>query len=255
MAVHLLAYQASLVLNTPTTMAGLVDAAITRSATSALYILPKRMQCLAGVGMSAGMQRVQLSSPSLRQTNIPYFRPVIQSLRPTSGALVCWLADQPLWLPELEELGPIATTNTNPGPEPGTFLLWLADQILPVPPGDILTARATATFAAVANSWTMGSFTFEQSLPNGLYALVGSEHISTTAIAHRWSVPGQLFRPGFLSHQAIGDLQDFRLLTRRLGSCGTFFNTSPPQLEVLCTAADASHEIYLQLVKLSGGGM
>jgi len=252
MPVHLLAYQGSLVLNTATTMSGLVDPVITRSATSSLYILPQRLQALAGIGMSAGLQRIQLSSPTLRQVNIPYFRPVIQSLRPTSGAQICALFDQPLMLPALEELGPIATTNTNPGPETGTFLLWVADQVLPVPPGDILTARATATFAATANTWSLGSFTFEQSLPNGLYALVGSEHVSTTAIAHRWAFPNQLFRPGSMSHQGIGDEQDFRLLTRRLGNYGNFLNTAPPQIEVLCTAADNSHEIYMQLVKLSG---
>lgn len=251
MPFHLLAYTGSLtVAASPVTMTGLVDPVITRSATSSLYILPKRLQALAGVGMSTTLQRVQLSSPTLRQVNIPYFRPPIQSTAPTDNAQICWLGDQPLMLPELEELGPLATISAA-GPETGWFLLWVADSVLPIPPGPILTARATATFAAVAGQWTLGTFNFEQALPSGTYALVGSECISATAVAHRWAFPQQLFRPGSLGHQAIDDIQDWRLATRRLGTYGTFLNTAPPMLEVLCTAADAAHEIYMQLIPTS----
>ncbi len=153
-------------------------------------------------------------------------------------------------LPALEELQPSAVDDTNPGPTTGWFLMWLANALVPIPMGDILTARATATFAATANVWTLGTFTLETALPSGLYALVGSEHISATAIAHRFQIPNQVARPGALSHQANADLQDFRLLTRRLGEYGRFLNTAPPQIEVLCTGADASHEIYLQLIKI-----
>jgi hypothetical protein len=247
---HLAAYQGSLVLNTPTQMTGLVDSVLTRSATSALYIFQQEMKLLAAVGMSVGMQRLYISSPTLRQINLPYLRPIIQAVKPASNSQVAWFADQPLTLPAQEEIGPVATTNTDPGPETGTALMWLADRVDPIPPGDILTARATASFAAVANQWTLGSITFDTSLPPGLYALVGSEHISATAIAHRWQIPNQLWRPGSLSHQSVADLQDWRLLTRRLGAFGQFYNTAPPQLEILCTNTDASHEMYLQLVRM-----
>lgn len=247
---HLAAYQGSLVLNTETAMTGLVDAVLTRSATSALYVFQQQMKLLAAVGMSVGMTRVYMSSPSLRQINLPYMRPIIAAVKPASGSEICWLADQPLTLPAFEEIGPVAVSTTNPGPETGTLLAWLGDMIQPIPPGDILTARGTASFAAVANTWTLGSFTLDTSLPPGVYALVGSEHISATAIAHRWQIPGQLWRPGSMSHQATSDRQDWRLATRRLGMYGSFQNTAPPQLEVLCTSTDASHEVYLQLVRM-----
>jgi hypothetical protein len=247
---HLAAYTGSLVLNTETNMSGLVDAALTRSATSSVYVLQKRMMLLAGVFMSVGMVRGRLQSPSLRQINPPYLHPIIRAAIPASNSQVAWFIDQPLLLPALEEITPSAVSNTNPGPETGFCLLWLAEQVRPIPPGDILTCRATATFAATANVWTLGSFTLETALPSGAYALVGSEHISATAIAHRFQIPSQVYRPGNLSHQANADLQDVRLQSRRLGNYGNFLNTAPPQLEVLCTGADASHEIYLQLVKI-----
>lgn len=247
---HLLAYTGSLVLNTETNMTGLVDSVVTRSATSAVYILQHPMKAFAGVFISAGMVRGRLQSPTLRQVNTPYFRPIIRAARPASNDYVCWLGDQPLNLPALEELQPSAVDDTNPGPTTGWFLLWVADQMTPIAIGDILTARATATFAATANTWTLGTFTLETALPSGAYALVGSEHVSATAIAHRFQIPGQVYRPGALSHQANADKQDLRLLTRRAGEYGRFLNTAPPQIEVLCTGADASHEIYLQLVKI-----
>lgn len=252
MPMHLLAYAGSVTAATsPVTLPGLVDPVVTRSQTSGLYILQQRLQAIAGLGMSAGMARVQLSSPTLRQINIPYFRPINVGALPNANGQVCWMGDQPLMLPAMEELGPLFTTVTALA-EDAFFLLWVADSVTPVPPGPILTARATATFTAVAGQWTLGNFTMEQALPTGSYALVGSECISTTGIAHRFAIFNQVFRPGSLSHQAAGDLTDMRLLSRRLGTYGTFNNTSIPQIEVLCGAADTAHEIYLHLVPTSG---
>lgn len=249
---HLAAYTASATLAAnPNTMTGLVDPVLTRSATSALYILAKRMQLIWALGISTSIARVQLSSPTLRQVNMPYIRPINVGARPVSFIQPAWYGDQPLWLPALEEVGPLETI-TAAGPETSWFVLAMTEGLMPIPTGPVITARATATFAATAGLWTLGSFTFETALPSGNYALVGSEHISATAVAHRWAIPNQLYRPGSLSHQANGDVQDFRLMTRRMGLWGTFLNTAPPQLEVLCTGADAAHEIYMQLIPISG---
>lgn len=249
---HLLAYSGSVAQTADTQLSGLVDPVITRSQTSGLYILQHRLQLLAALGMSATANRVKLSSPTLRQVNIPYMRPILAAARPNSGAQVCWMGDQPLHLPASEEIGPLFTSDLGAGSETAYFLAWVADSIVSIPSGPILTARATATTAATAGAWSLMNITLEQSLPNGNYMLVGSEHYSTTAIAHRWALFNQIFRPGSLSHQAVGDQQDWRLMTRRLGSYGIFNNVTVPQVEVLCTAADATHTFYLQLIPLSG---
>lgn len=201
--------------------------------------------------MSTSIARVNLTSPTLRQITNPYFRPIILSARPASNSQIAWFGDQPFMLPALEELGPTITV-TAAGPETSWFLLWLAEQIVPVPPGPIIKIRLTSVTAAGVGVWTMIQSTFETILPSGGYAVVGMEHISATGVAARLAFPNQLYRPGTMSHQAAGDIQDWRLMTRRLGSYGNFLNTAPPQVEVLCTAADAAHEVYLDVVPLTG---
>jgi hypothetical protein len=248
MPFHLLAYGAASVANTMTNLAGLVDQVMTRAQTSNAYLLPVKMQLMCAVGMGATLSRIQVTSPTLRQVNVLNIRPPIPALQPASGSLVHWLGEQPLMLPALEEIQPAALDTAA---ERVTFLMWVADQLLPVPPGPIMTIRATSTTAAVANTWTLLAMTLDNALPAGQYALVGSQVISTTGIAHRFQIPGQLLRPGVMSHQLLSDIQDFRLATRRLGAYGNFVQTALPQCEVLCTAADASHEIYLDIVPLN----
>lgn len=249
---HLLAYSGSVATTADTQLTGLVDPVITRSQTSGLYILQQRLMLLAALGMSPTANRVKLSSPTLRQVNIPYMRPILAAQRPDERCGLAWFADQPFMLPALEELGPLFTSDVNPGPETAYFLAWIADSIQPIPAGPVITVRATSSSAATAGAWTLMNITLEQSLPNGNYALVGTEHYSTTAIAHRWALFNQVFRPGMISQQTVGAQQDFRLTTRRLGLLGTFNNTTIPQAEVLCTAADASHTFYMQIIPISG---
>jgi hypothetical protein len=246
---HLAAYAGNKGAVVDDSVPGVVDPALSRSATSNLYIFQQKLQLLAGVAMSATMARCKLSSPTLRQINTFYLRPTIAAQIPASLAIVDWYGDQPVMLPSLEEVGPLIT-NTSAANEQTTVLIWIATSVDPVPPGQIIHARATSTTAAVANTWTTMSFTLEQSLPTGTYAIVGSEHISAHGIAHRVVFPNMIFRPGSLSHQSVNDIQDIRLLTRRLGSYGTFVNTAPPLVDVFCSAADASHEFYFQLVPI-----
>lgn len=245
---HLLAYAGLSVANTMTNVPGLVDQVITRSQSSLVYLLPKPMQLLAAVGMGATLSRTQLTSPTLRQVNIMNFPTPIPALAPVSGSLVYWLGDQPPTMPALEELQP-AVLDT--AAEVCTVLMWLTDQIMPVPPGPILTIHGTSTSTAVAGAWTLLQMQLDNALPAGNYALVGSRMVSATGVAHRWQIPNQLFRPGSLSHQALSDIGDWRLDTRRQGSFGNFVQTALPQPEVLCTAADAVHDIMLDIVPLS----
>lgn len=248
---HLAAYFLATSAAGDNNLAGLVDPVLTRSATSNLYIFQEPQQLVAAVPISLTQTRVKLSSPTLRQINFPFLRPIVQSTLPTADRNPVWFADQPLRLPALEEIGPV-TTITAAGPEPSFCLLWITRGLQPAPAGQPITVRATASTAAVANAWTLMSFTLDQSLPPGTYAVVGSECISTTGVAHRLAFPNQLVRPGSLSQNAIGNEQNWRFMSRRLGLYGSFLNTAPPLLEVLCTAADASHELYLTLVPTSG---
>jgi hypothetical protein len=248
---HLAAYQATIDNTANTQLAGLVDPVLSRSVSSSAYIFQDKYKCVAGVYIGTTAERAMLVSPTLRQVNPPFFRPIIAAAKPASLSELAWYADQPFTIPALEEVAPQVTSGTA-GTELATFLLWVTQGLVPIPAGQIYTARATATITAVPNAWTLGSFTLDQSLPSGNYAVVGAECIGTTILGFRLVFPNQLFRPGAIGHAAVGDINDWRLQTRRLGVWGQFLNTAPPQLEILCTAADTAQELYLQLIPMSG---
>lgn len=248
---HLAAYGATVDATANTALAGLVDPVLSRSASSSAYIFQERYQLVASTYIGTTALRARLNSPTLRQINPPFIRPIIAAAKPATLSELAWWADQPLKLPALEEVAPEVTSGTG-GTERATVLIWITQGLIPPPAGQIITVRATAAITAVANVWTLGSFTLDQSLPSGNYAIVGAECIGTTVLGFRFAIPGQLFRPGNIGQSAVGSVMDMRMMTRRLGVWGTFLNTAPPMIELLCTAADTSQEIYLQLVPISG---
>lgn len=248
---HLACYAGSVDATANTQLAGVVDPVLSRSVTSNAYIFQEKYKCVAGVYIGTTALRARLNSPTLRQVNPPFFRPTIAAAKPASLSEIAWFADQPFTIPALEEVAPEVTSGTG-ATERATFLLWITQGLVPPPPGQIYTARATAAITAVANTWTLGSFTLDQSLPSGNYALVGAECISTTCLGFRFAFPNQLFRPGSIGQSAVGSVMDWRLQTRRLGTWGTFVNTAPPLIELFCTAGDTAQEIYLQLIPISG---
>lgn len=248
---HLAALTATL----PTAVANVAftavqDDIITRSPVTGAFMLPEDMMLFAATAMSANMNRTRFSSASLRQINQPHIRPVIRSAAPRDLERVAQYLDQPWRLKANEELTLEGTSDIGAASELGIALLWFGKGINPVPPGDIITARATATTAAVVNTWTSLGMTLDQTLPPGVYALVGSECISTTGIAHRWIIPNQFLRPGFLSGTAIGNRGQWEMMQRYFGVLGQFVNTVLPIPQVLCTAADAAHTLFLQLIKV-----
>lgn len=248
MPIHLAAYSGATVANAMTNLPGLVDQVLTRSQSSGVYILQNPMRLLAALGLGATIERAQVVSPTLRQVNTMNFMPLNAGVSPLDQVELSWWGDQPPMLPALEEIQPAVLDSAV---ENATFLAWLADMVLPIPAGPILEIHATSTTAAAAGAWTILTYLLDQALPAGMYALVGSKHISATAIAHRWQIPGQVYRPGALSQTAVTDRTDWRLATRRLGAFGQFVQTALPQPEVLCVAADAVHELFMQIVPMN----
>lgn len=231
-------------------MTAIQDDIITRSATTGAFILPEDMMLFGCQAMSATLNRVRFSSASLRQINQPHIRPIIRSALPRDLERIQVFLDQPFRLKANEELTLEATSDLAVGAETAFAILWFGVELAPIPPGDIITARCTAVATHVAAAWTTIAFTQDQTLPPGRYALVGSECISTTGIAHRWIIPNQFYRPGVLSGTAIGNRGVEIQNNRRFGSFGTFLNTALPQLQVLSSAADTADTIYMQLVKV-----
>lgn len=213
------------------------------------FLMPQDLFLAAAMCMSATIIRAWLGSASLRQITQPNIRPVIAGALPGNIPNSMWQPDAPLRIPQGDEL--VLKATANPGTtEQLTALFWLSLGLDPVPNGDLICARCTSTTAAVANKWTSIVYTFDQNIPPGRYALVGSEHISTNGIAHRFIIPNQVWRPGAVSGATATYQPHLLFQTRRLGKYGEFQNTVPPIVQVLCNAADAVHTLFLYIVKV-----
>ena len=216
------------------------------------HLIPyKDLMLLYAYSSGLGLVRSRLTSPKLRQITQPQIRPINKALLPAGNPNVAWYLANYLVCRGQEELANQQTTDATAGPNNNYTVVSLSDKLDPIPAGDILTIRATSTSTAVASAWTLVSYTLDDALPTGTYAMISSECISTTSIAHRWTYDGQFLRPGFLGQAADSTRVFDGQYNGRFGSMGRFRNQSLPRLEVLCNAADASFEIFAQVVQVS----
>lgn len=193
--------------------------------------------------------RGRLDSPTLRINGQPYILPVNVGVTPVDRGKYMDLIGTPLGLPSREEIAFQGTAN--PGTtELATALLWLQYSREPVSPGKVYWVRATSTTAAVSQAWTNLALTFDSALPSGYWAVVGSEHQSTNAIAHRLIFPGKVYRPGFTSRTAEGNLSPHWNYDGSFGELGRFVNDNPFQVEALVNGTDAAHVFYFGLVQV-----
>jgi hypothetical protein len=245
---HLSAFFVSISTTADTDVPAVVDDILTIQNNH--FVLQRPYQLLAGAAMSATISRAKLASPSMRQIASPYIRPLILAAKPPTNPNIWLLDHNPFIIPPFEEVQMQGTSAIAMGNENFTGLIWLADNITPLPIGNIIPLRITSTTAAVANAWTSIALTFTDTLPSGVYAMVFSEHRSANGIAHRWIFSNQLERPGFMSMTNLTDRLPYAQAKGQFGVMGRFRSNDLPRLQVMCNAADASHEVYAHIVRV-----
>lgn len=244
---HLLVYTASIAQNVDVDVSALADSIFVIQNG---HFLPQRDFNLIFAGAaSANMNRARIISSSLRQYTTPYIRPVSSAAGWGFPQRVYDLFATPLLLRALEEIQ-VNAVQTGAAAEQVWIGLGLETQRTPRPPGQIFTMRGTSTTAAAANTWTQIAVTWQDVLPAGLYALCGLEVSSANARFARAILEGQVWRPGSFSIQAVGNGNHERFKLGGLGEWGRFNSWAMPNIEVVCSAADASHDVYLDLVRV-----
>lgn len=184
-------------------------------------------------------------------------RPSNSAVLPTSVPPMAQWMETPLRIPATQDII-FDAVHSNGGTQDVIGVAFLTVKgLTPRPAGETLTLRADfgGGFVAGAKSWTEASgtgITWEYALPPGRYAIVGSEFISTTAIAHRWILQGSNLRPGGLCQTSLSGIPSEYQMNGVLGTWGTFTAPLMPRLEILCNAADlaANMRAFLQLVPL-----
>lgn len=250
---HTVAWSNTAVSNTTEVdLTPVVDAVV--PVTAANHFLPQRdIPIVYIAAASANLQRARFSTPTLALVTTPFIRPINQALNFGVPQRLWDLSEQPLTLKGLEEIT-MLVTQTGGAAQQVVAVAGLMWQSIPAPPGNIWTLRGTSSSTATINVWTQITVTWFNALPTGTFAVVGMEAFSTTNIASRLILENQVPRPGVLGITALTNFpnQIFRGSSYSdLGVWGQFHNYNMPLVEVLCTAADNSFEIYLDVQRLS----
>lgn len=215
------------------------------------HFLPSTdLKLFGGYFSAADLSVIQLATPKTRQVVPPYLIPLQAAALPGDRPNWVDMRDNPFLLRAVEEIQVLATVG-GAGAEPIYGLLFAGYSLDPIPAGDLYTLHGTATTAGVVGSWVSLSITWDQTIPAGRYAMVSSQVRSTNAVAHRWIFKDQVLRPGFLSQNAVGDYIDPYWYRGGFGVMGYFTTTTYPTCQVLCNAADASHDIIMTFVRVS----
>ena len=194
---------------------------------------------------------VTLNTPTLRQVSVPRMIPVSNQASPFTDPNIVDLRSNPLTLKAVEEIQLLITLATNASPALAVALMLAGDRLDPVPRGDIVTLHGVSTTTVNATGWTSLNIIFDTILPAGRYALIGAQVVSATAIAHRFILKDQVPRPGFLSINALSNRTAWDYPRGGMGKIGEFTTITYPIMQVLCSAADNSHDVLWHIVRLS----
>jgi hypothetical protein len=197
--------------------------------------------------------RARINTPMYRNIALPEIYPVKITAENGVNAPIMG----PMWgsleIPMNDEFG-IDVSRGGAAAADSFAGIWYAPGMTPATRGPIITMRATATLTLTVGTWVSGNLTFDQSLPNGTYEVVGMQATVADAMFARLIFPGGInYRPGVPVSEAYGDYVNppvFRF--GNFGSFGRFVSTAQPLIEVLGHTAGAEAGVYLlDLIKVS----
>lgn len=199
----------------------------------------------------AGATRARLITPTFRQLSTPWIRPINLAIVPLDEANMADYSSNPLKVRGLEELQ-LEGYQTTGGAAVVMAVAGLSSTgNQPAPMGDIIAMRGTGTTTVTAGAWSNVAVTWQDTLPNGNYAVVGLECIGTTCVAGRLIFEDQVERPGCLGQSLTSGNGPALFRYGGLGIWGRFNAYRIPSVEFLCNAADTAQEIFLHLLRLS----
>lgn len=245
---HVLIYQGSGVSTATTDMTPVPDPIV---AIQNGHYLPHQDLFLYGAWAGGTtLDSATIVTPRSRQVVPPRMYPIDATLEPPDRPHIIDRRMNPFKLNAVEEIS-IQTTYSSTTSTASYFVMLVGTGQQGVPAGDIYSLHGTATTAAVANAWTQLAITWDQTIPAGTYAVVGSNHVSASAVAHRFIFKDAILRPGFLSLQSIADMTAPDYYTGGWGLLGQFNTYTYPAIEVLCETTDASHDFVMNFIKVA----
>lgn len=248
MPFHVVAYTANTNTQTNFDMSPVTDAVI--SIQNGHYLPHIDLQLYGGLFYGANLTAVRLVTPRSRQVVPPPLYPIVGALLPPDRPHIFDRRMNPFRLNAVEEVSMQANIGGTANAQNIAMMFW-GTSIDPVPQGDIYALHGTSTTAAVALTWTQLTITWDQTIPAGTYAMVGSQHQSTNALGHRWFFKDQILRPGFASLVSLGNISEPSAYYGGWGKFGQFNTYTYPTLEVLVNGTDNAHDIVMNIIKIA----
>ena len=212
--------------------------------------VPDGVNQLAGLyALGPNLTAAQVLSPSLRRILNMQLGPLDVGAEPVTLPPFLDYTRSPIVLDPEEQLSAQMAEDAA-GASRGTVLAWLSDKPLEPVKGDMRTVRATNTSTLVANAWTNGGLTFDQTLPEGKYQLVGARGMSAGLQAFRFVGVGWDWRPGAIGFDAVQDEEQPIFRNGGLGVWLEFKHNTPPTVDFLSNSADTSQVVFLDLIKM-----
>lgn len=247
---HLLAYYTNDLASDASLVAlgSVADQAWTRDTTG--YFMPDNLKLWAAYAGNDAFTTVQLDQPSLRDPFLPYVEPFSLTTLPANTPPVYKVFEFGINLHKNEYLRVRGSRGTVVASD-AYALLWVGRNRIPVPPGPRRTIRWTSSTTIAEGTWALGSITFDVTLPEGKYCIVGMAAFGTNLLAARCVFTGGVWRPGVICQGAQGEWVEPAFDRNELGKYGEFLNTLQPQVEFFGVGAGTSQIGYFDLVKVA----
>lgn len=208
---------------------------------------------IGGIALPGALAlEARLVSPSLRRVNPFYLAPLEAAIIPTQPIAAIYHPESPVRL-ETNEAMEAEIKATAGAAREASVAVFLAPGSVPPVKGEIFTVDCSVNVALVLHSWEYSEITFPDSLPVGIYRVVGARAIVASGVVFRFVPVGEAYRPGGICAQAVDDNDPDLQRFGGLGNWFSFNSIQPPGIEVLGSAAvgAADYEIYIDLIKTS----
>lgn len=247
---HVAAYRGSVAAGgTDTDIASVQDNQLTIANNH--FVLPKRARLAFAAGFGVNLSRLLLNTPKMRTVGLPSLVPINIVATVPSPVNVIDLTDRNMLLDMVDEIA-VQASSSDAGAQTMTCVVGFQFDYKQVPSLPVYRIRATGAITAVSGSWTGGTMTLTQTIPRGNYAIVGLDVVGTNLLAARLSFAGAGWRPGVIARNAVSSVPHPLFQGTELGVLGEFDSINLPVLEILSGGANASQEIFLDLIQMTG---
>lgn len=231
------------------------DASLTRTANAAQYLMPFDANIDWAFALNDTITRARIVYPSYRDVGLPEIFPLLVSATLNANTNLSRWGNNAPRVKKTEEVG-VQVSNGASTVDTAGVIVTINDGIAPIPSGRRFTVRGTSAQTLVANAYTLGGITLDQTLPFGRYGVIGLRVTCAGAVLARLVFTNNIYhRPGVPAWASIGvgdPEQTMRYGGR--GLLGWFDQTSPPNLEILgFTAGAQTAAVILDLVEISRG--